>query len=111
MRHNFANYAPQISSIFADISEVTEFSPLSGAILQSPIVQQQQSTEKTSQIRREQLLRKNVAAEDDEMENQVENSEEVQPARREGDEDEASQHRGTKSFKGDDGAEHVDVTA
>ena len=90
---------------------MTQFNPLSGAILQSPIVQQQQAGEKVSQIKRTQLLEKNIALEDDQMENQVESSDEVQPGRQARDDEHPSQRKPKKPFKGDDGHEHVDLTA
>lgn len=90
---------------------MTQFNPLTGAILQSPMVQQQQSSEKTSQIRRSQQLEKNAALEEDELEHQVESSEELTPT----DDDHAGQggqykRRGKTPYKGDDGREHVDIT-
>ncbi|MGA3067784.1 MAG: hypothetical protein ABSF29_13150 [Tepidisphaeraceae bacterium] len=51
--------------------------PLTGSILQTSVVQQQQSGEKAQQLQRAQELRKNVAAREDEMEHQVENTEEL----------------------------------
>ncbi|HTW94211.1 MAG TPA: hypothetical protein VMD30_05435 [Tepidisphaeraceae bacterium] len=52
---------------------------LSGALAQGTLVQRHQSAAKTQQLRLTQQLEKNVAARDDEMEHQVENSEELTP--------------------------------
>ncbi|HWB54468.1 MAG TPA: hypothetical protein VG722_09755 [Tepidisphaeraceae bacterium] len=91
---------------------MTQFNPLSGAIFQSGMVQQQQAADKTSQIRRNQQLEKNAALEDDQMENQVESSEEITPV---DDADEQSldqfNRRNKKPYKGEDGKPHIDVTA
>src|SRR5580698_4691482 len=49
---------------------------LSGALVQSAQVQIQQAAEKSRQARKQQELARNTAARDDELEHQVENSEE-----------------------------------
>jgi hypothetical protein len=54
-----------------------QINTLSGALLQSTQIQLQQAAEKNKQARKQQELAKNVAARDDEMEHQVENSEEL----------------------------------
>ncbi|HUB24809.1 MAG TPA: hypothetical protein VL992_05215 [Tepidisphaeraceae bacterium] len=54
-----------------------QINTLSGALLQSTQIQLQQAAEKGKQARKQQELAKNVAARDDEMEHQVENSEEL----------------------------------
>ena len=51
----------------------------SGALAQGTLVQRHQSAMKTQQLRQAQEQEKNVAARDDEMEHQVENSEELTP--------------------------------
>jgi hypothetical protein len=57
-------------------------------------------------------LEKDAAVEDDQMENQVESSEEVTPID-DGDDEALDQfnRRGKKPYKGDDGKPHVDLTA
>lgn len=52
---------------------------LSGALIQSAQVQTREASEKAQQARRARELEKNVAARDDELEHQVENSEELAP--------------------------------
>ncbi|HEY3876115.1 MAG TPA: hypothetical protein VGM92_11610 [Candidatus Kapabacteria bacterium] len=91
---------------------MTQFNPLSGSILQSGAIQQQAAAEKTAQLRRTQQLEKDAALEDDEMEHQVESSEEVTPV------DDGNDKHGEnprqykkKPYQGDDGHEHVDLTA
>ncbi len=51
--------------------------PIAGSLMQSPAASAQQSLEKTRHVRRMQLLEKDVAAEDEQLEHQVENSQEV----------------------------------
>jgi hypothetical protein len=58
--------------------------PLSGALAQSTQIQISQASEKTRQARHAQDLEKNVAARDEEMEHQVENSEELTEIHEEG---------------------------
>jgi hypothetical protein len=50
---------------------------LSGALLQSAQVQIQQASDKTKQIHEDQELAKNIGGPDDQVEHQVENSEEL----------------------------------
>ncbi|HEY1686322.1 MAG TPA: hypothetical protein VGG19_16260 [Tepidisphaeraceae bacterium] len=91
---------------------MSQLNPLSGAILQTGYVQQQQSAEKSAQLRRSQELEKDAALEDDELEHQVESSGEETPI------DDGNDKRGgdfkknkKKPYKGDDGQQHVDLTA
>ena len=56
---------------------MTELNPLSGAILQSLQSQRQQGIEKERQVRRAQILSKDVAAQDDRFEHQVESADEL----------------------------------
>jgi hypothetical protein len=91
---------------------MTQLNPLAGAILQTPMVQQQQSADKTAQLRRNQALEDSAALEDDEMEHQVENSEEVTPIDDGNDHNGGEFKKGKKHlYQGDDGKEHVDLTA
>jgi hypothetical protein len=57
---------------------------LSGALVQSAQLQLLQAAEKNKQARKAAELAKNVAARDDEMEHQVENSEELKEVHEEG---------------------------
>jgi hypothetical protein len=52
---------------------------IAGALSQSTAVTRQQSADKSQQIRRAQLLRKDVAARGDSFEHQVESAEELSP--------------------------------
>jgi hypothetical protein len=52
---------------------------ITGALAQSNAVTRQQSADKSTQIRRAQLLRKDVAARGDSFEHQVESTEELSP--------------------------------
>lgn len=58
---------------------MTQISPFVGSVLQSTQVQRQQAAEKSRQIRHTQQMEKNVAAEDDRLEHQVESAEELTP--------------------------------
>lgn len=58
---------------------MTDFNPLSGAILGSAEIQHQIGTEKQRQLRRARAVQKNVAARDDEYEHEVESAEELHP--------------------------------
>ncbi len=85
--------------------------PLAGAILQSVQTQRQMATEKERQVRHEQDLERNIAAEDDRFEHQVESADIVT------DPDEGQQQRDKqnpkrkKPKKDDDDKPHVDLTA
>jgi hypothetical protein len=63
---------------------MTEINPLAGAILGSIQQQRVLGIEKTRQLRRSKVLEKNVAAEDEQLENEVDNSEEIKPVGDEG---------------------------
>lgn len=58
---------------------MTDFNPMAGAILGSAQAQHQIDVQKQGQLRRAQTLRKNVATQDDQLEHQVESTEEIQP--------------------------------
>jgi hypothetical protein len=70
--------------------------PLANTLLQSTHVQRQQSADKSRQVRRSQALQKNVATRDDELEHQVESSEELAPVN-----DEHPEHEQSKRSKRD----------
>ena len=86
------------------------FNPLSGAILGSTVVQQTMQLEKERQVRRSQALSKDVAAEDDRLEHEVESTERVAPVN----EEEAERYHQRKSREhaaaADDEKPHLDVT-
>jgi len=91
---------------------VSGLNPLSGAILQSITAQRQLGVEKEQQVRREQILEKDIAAEDDRFEHQVESSDTVAPTN--DGEPNQDKHGRRKQKKGkDDGQEkpHIDLKA
>ncbi len=55
---------------------MSQMNPVTGSILQTSVVQKQQSGDKARQLHHAQQLRKNVAAREDGSEDQVENTEE-----------------------------------
>lgn len=59
---------------------MSQLNPIAGSILQSIQAQRQVGVEKERQVRREQILEKNIAAEDDRFEHQVESSDIVTEA-------------------------------
>jgi hypothetical protein len=85
---------------------MTQFNPLTGSILQSTQVARQQAASKAAHVRRAQQLSKNVAARDDEMEHQVESSDQVSPAK-----DEGGRQGGKRKQKRGDDKPHIDLTA
>lgn len=95
---------------------MTQFNPLAGSILQSSHVARQQAVSKAAQVRRTQQLQRNVAQRDDEMEHQVESSEELTPTRdREGQgqsKGKHPQHQGHQDDADADGKPpHIDLRA
>ena len=56
---------------------MTSISPFSGYVAQGSQVERLQAAEKTRQARREQVLSKDVAAQDDQMEHQVESTDAI----------------------------------
>jgi hypothetical protein len=56
---------------------VSSINPFSGYVAQGGQVERSQAADKTRQVRREQVLSKNVAARDDELEHQVESADAV----------------------------------
>jgi hypothetical protein len=89
---------------------VSELNPLAGAILQSTVVQREAGIEKERQVRRAQILEKDVAAADDRFEHQVESADEVPEAN---DEEKQKQPKGRQDRKREapDGGEepHIDL--
>lgn len=95
---------------------MSEITPFIASVLQSPGVQKQQTAEKTSQLRRQQELRRNIAAEGDRYQRVVESPEEIKPIHDE--RDDARNHKRKKRRHLQDSAEntddltpHLDVTA
>lgn len=94
---------------------MTQFNPLAGSILQSGHVARQQAASKAAQVRRSQQLLRNVAQRDDEMEHQVESSEELTPIHDregQGQQGQGGQHQGKPGGDGDgDNQPHIDLRA
>jgi hypothetical protein len=92
-----------------------EITSLSGALLQSSQLQLAQAAEKGKQARKAQELAKNVAARDDELEHQVENSEEltaIHEQSRQSDQKKKRQFAKVEEEETDeDGEEGLDLTA
>jgi hypothetical protein len=87
--------------------------PVAGSLLQSTAVQRQQSADKQRQVRRAQALQRDVAAQDDQLEHQVESSEELPPVNDEHPEHEQQKKkkRGTDQAGDDEDQPHLDLTA
>ena len=92
---------------------MTDFNPLAGAILGSAQVQQQIDLQKQRQLRRAQALRKNVAAQSDRLDHQVESPEEAAPIYDNSDEQphQKSKRDPRHPPAKDDGNPHIDVRA
>lgn len=92
---------------------MTDFNPLAGAILGSAQIQQQSDLQKQRQLRRAQALRKNVAAQADRLDHQVESPEEAAPIHDAPDEHPQRQSKRDPrhSPAKDDGKPHIDVKA
>jgi len=63
---------------------MTYINPLAGALLTGSVAQQQAATDKTRQVRRAQAVARNVAAQSDTLDHEVENAEAVAPVRDDG---------------------------
>jgi hypothetical protein len=94
---------------------MTEINPLAGAIMGSAQAQHQAAVQKQRQVRRSQTQRKNLTADDDQLEHQVESSEEVTPIHDEGNQhpDKQGEHSRQNSPDEDENAppSHLDVKA
>ena len=96
---------------------MTQINPLTGAILQSTQVQRQQAAQRDRQVRREHLLAKDVAMQGDQLEHQVESSEEIRAIHEERDNANLPRKRPPRQHKpfsqNDDAGDepHLDVTA
>jgi len=88
--------------------------PLSGSLAQGTLAQRQLGAVKTQQMRLAQQQEKNVAARDDEMEHQVENSEELTPIHEDHTRQDSQRRkdRQQQNIEDDDGKESgLDLTA
>ena len=92
---------------------MTDFNPLAGSILGSSQAQHQIDVEKQRQVRRAQALSKNVAARDEQLEHQVESSDEVTSIHDEQGQDRKDPHqrRRPRTPGKDDNRPHIDVKA
>ena len=63
---------------------MTYINPLAGALLTGSVAQQQAATEKTRQVRRAQAVARNIAAQSDTLDHEVENAEAVTGVRDDG---------------------------
>jgi hypothetical protein len=91
---------------------VSQLNPLSGAILQSLTAQRELGVEKERQVRREQILEKNIAAEDDRFEHQVESSDTVSPTNDGGPgQDQQGRKKKKKGKDANEGESHIDLKA
>ena len=91
---------------------MTPINPFSGYVAAGSQLERTQAAEKTRQVRREQVLSKNVAARDDELEHQVENTEAVAAAHddQQPGQQQQSPREGPPTPEGDE-PPHIDVTA
>ncbi|MDB5301300.1 MAG: hypothetical protein JWO87_2963 [Phycisphaerales bacterium] len=89
---------------------MSQLNPLSGSILGSVQAQRQMAVDKERQLRRARALEKNIAARDDELEHQVESSEEVQGVRDEA-EEQRDERKRKPPQKQDDEKPRLDLTA
>ena len=94
---------------------MSQIDPFLGSILQAPYVQQQVATDKDRQVRRTSDLEKDAALEEDQLEHQVESSEEVTPINEQQKQNRdfrRSKHEHTEESDDQTGEEpHLDLTA
>jgi len=87
-------------------------SPITGSILQGPTASQQQAADKTSQLRRQRQMQRNITAQDEQLEYQVESAEELSAIREERDSDHPHRRRPSQNPAPNDSDEpHIDLTA
>jgi hypothetical protein len=95
---------------------VSSINPFSGYVAQGSQLERTQAADKARQVRRAQALSKNVAARDDELEHQVENTDAVaalhdeQPQGGQGGRQQQPRHEQTNPEEGE-GPAHIDITA
>jgi hypothetical protein len=102
---------PHQSDIEGSVSSIN---PFSGYVAQGSQLERTQAAEKTRQVRRAQALSKNVAARDDELEHQVENTDVVAALHDEqqGGQGQQQQSRQEQSKPDEgEGPAHIDITA
>ena len=94
---------------------MTPLNPLTPAILQSQSLQRTQSASKNQQIRKGQVLARNVAATDDTFEHAVESTDRVDPSHDQDPQKNPQQRRGgkreEKSDVDDEQPPRIDLTA
>ena len=101
--------------------DMTGINPFAAPLAQSSTVQHQQSAEKSRHVRRTQEMSKDVALRDDQLEHQVESSEELSPIHDEDQEHPAQKRRKKRAGRynpnaqdageGDEPETHLDLTA
>ncbi len=95
---------------------MSQITPFTYAVVQNVQSQRQGAIDKERQLRKAQAMERDIAAHDDELEHQVESSEEVQAIQ---DEPEKKQNRSKRNSSKhaqdlrskDDDTSHIDVTA
>jgi len=94
---------------------MSQINPFAGSILQTPLVQKQQSSDKDRQVRRAREAEKNTALAGDTLEHQVESSEELKPTeehqKRERRFKRPKHHAPAVKPDEDDDQSHLDLTA
>jgi hypothetical protein len=92
---------------------VSSINPFSGYVAQGSQVERLQAADKARQVRREQTLSKNVAAQDDQLEHQVESADAIVSIHDDQRGQNPQQHQRRNPSKPDEGEEppHLDVTA
>jgi hypothetical protein len=93
---------------------MSQINPFVSSILQTPLAQRQQSAAKDREIRKAQDLEKDTALTDDQLEHQVESSEELTPMQEKERQErrfKRSHHKADHPFEEDDEADpHLDLT-
>ena len=93
---------------------MTSINPFSGYVAQGSQVERLQAADKARQVRREQTLSKNVAAQDDQLEHQVESADAIVSIHDDGQhQNPRQQQRRQDQPEPDDGdpPPHIDITA
>lgn len=95
---------------------MSQINPFQNSILQAPMVQHEQSAEKVREVRRAAERTKNSALDEDQLEHQVESSEELAPVHEDQQHErrfKQSRHRDHKEDDSEDGdsPSHIDVKA
>lgn len=85
--------------------------PITGSILQGPTASQLQSADKTSQLRRQRRMQRNIAVQDEQLEYQVESAEELSAIREERDSDHPRRRPAQSPANDDSDEPHIDLTA